>query len=319
MNEKIKLLKNVGLFSKLQKHELEVVAQYSEYCSYGKGDFVFQEGTSDEELFIIKEGEVVITKKTEEQSTDLARFIKGECFGELDLLDDTPRNTSAIAESDSVLLIFPMRKTPFRSVLQKHPDIFSQILHKLLIMIAGRIRSTNKLVSERTPWIEDLRKQLLIDKLTGLYNRTYLAEDLPALLPRMGEKTSLVVIKPDNFKYINDNFGHDTGDRVLRLLADTVKNSLRENEIGVRYRGNEFVIVLPDTGPEPALQRGEDFRAAVSELNIAPFTEEKLSGITASVGSATYPIHAENVEGIVERAFKLMQEVLNSGGDRVLG
>ncbi|HUV08964.1 MAG TPA: cyclic nucleotide-binding domain-containing protein, partial [Spirochaetia bacterium] len=117
MSEKITLLRNVGLFSTLQDHELEVVAKYSEYHSYKKGAIIFKEGTSNEELFIIKKGEVVIKKGQEGTVTDLARFIEGECFGELDLLDDTPRNASAVAEQDSVLLIFPVKKTPFQSVL----------------------------------------------------------------------------------------------------------------------------------------------------------------------------------------------------------
>ncbi|HUV08812.1 MAG TPA: GGDEF domain-containing protein, partial [Spirochaetia bacterium] len=203
--------------------------------------------------------------------------------------------------------------------LQKHPEIFSRILHKLLIMIAGRIRSTNKLVSERTPWIEDLRNQLLVDKLTGLYNRTYLTEDLTNRIAQMGETTSLIVIKPDNFKLINDTYGHDAGDRVLRILADTVKGSLREGDIGIRYRGDEFVIVLPDTGFDTALDVGDKLRSAVRSLDITPITEGKKFSLTASVGASAYPIHARDVNGIVERSFNLMLDVRNSGGDRVLG
>jgi diguanylate cyclase (GGDEF)-like protein len=318
VREKIILLKNVDFFSKLQKNELNVVARYSEYYPYKKGEAIFEQGSCGDELYIIKEGEVVIRRSFGDRTTDLARFIEGESFGELDLLDETPRTVSAVAETDSVLLVFPMRDVSFRDVLQKHSEIFSRILHKLLIMIAGRIRSTNKLVSERTPWIEDLRKQLYVDKLTGLYNRTYLEEDLASLLPQMGERTSMVVIKPDHFKRINDSFGHDTGDRVLRMLAETVKSKLGSEDYGIRYRGDEFALLLPDTDMDSAARVGQEMRDAVGKMDISSVTEGKEIDLTASVGVATYPDHAQNIRGLIERSFNLMLEAWSSGGNRIV-
>jgi len=318
VTDKIQLLKNVNLFSKLQEHELEVVARYSDYYSFSKGTVIFEQGSSDDELHIIKEGEVVITRSSGDRDTDLARFIEGECFGELDLLDDTPRTVSAVAEKDSVLLIFPMKEVSFEEVLQKHSEIFSRILHKLLIMIAGRIRSTNNLVSERSPWLEDLRKQLYIDKLTGLHNRSYLEEDLANLLPQMGETSSMVVIKPDNFKQINDTYGHDSGDRVLRMLADTVRSSLRSEDYGIRYRGDEFALLLPDTDMSKAAQVGEELRWAFEKIDTTSATEGKKIVLTASVGIASYPDQARDLKSLVEKTFGLMLKARDDGGNRVL-
>lgn len=318
VTDKIQLLKNVNLFSKLQEHELEVVARYSDYYSFRKGTVIFAQGSSDDELHIIKEGEVVITRSSGDRDTDLARFIEGECFGELDLLDDTPRTVSALAEKDSVLLIFPMKEVSFEEVLQKHSEIFSRILHKLLIMIAGRIRSTNNLVSERSPWLEDLRKQLYIDKLTGLHNRSYLEEDLANLLPQMGETSSMIVIKPDNFKQINDAYGHDSGDRVLRMLADTVRSSLRSEDYGIRYRGDEFALLFPDTDISKAAQVGEELRRAVEGIDTTSATEGKEIVLTASVGIASYPDHARDLKSLVEKSFALMLRARGDGGNRVL-
>ncbi len=61
------------------------------------------------------------------------------------------------------------------------------------------------------------------------------------------------MLKPDNFKEINDNFGHDVGDKVLRLLAIFLQSILREDDMGVRYRGDEFAAILPNTSTEEAL------------------------------------------------------------------
>jgi diguanylate cyclase (GGDEF)-like protein len=315
--EKSKLLKSVSLFATLQEYELEVVAEYSEYYPYKKDQVIFEEGSSSQELFIIKKGQVLIRKDSEEGPTDVARFLKEEFFGELDLLDETPRSASAVAEEDSVLLVFPKKGVEFRGICEKHPELFVRILYKLLIMIAGRIRSTNTLISQRTPWIEELRKQLLVDKLTGLYNRTYLEEDLAASMSQMGETTSVVVVKPDNFKRINDTFGHDTGDHVLRLLADTVKSSIRDEDIGIRYRGDEFCLVLPGSSTKEAEQLGEEVRKAVEGMDVTSMTEGQEIRMTASVGVSSYPEHGADARQVVARAFEVMLQIRESGGNGV--
>jgi diguanylate cyclase (GGDEF)-like protein len=307
----------VSLFATLQESELEVVAKYSEYYPYKKDQVIFEEGSSSQELFIIKKGQVLIQKDSEEGPTDVARFLKDEFFGELDLLDETPRSASAVAEKDSVLLVFPKRGIEFRSICEKHPELFARILHKLLIMIAGRIRSTNSLISQRTPWIEELRKLLLIDKLTGLYNRNYLEEDLATSMSKMGKTTSVVVVKPDDFKRINDTFGHDTGDQVLRLLADTVKSSLRDKDIGVRYRGDEFCLVLPGASTKDGERLGEGIRKAIEDLDISSMTEGEKIRMTASVGVSTYPAHGSDSKQVVARAFDVMLQIRERGGNGV--
>jgi len=317
LTEKIELLRRVGIFSRLRDNEIEVIARYSEMRPFPAGTEIFEEGSIGEDLYVVGAGTVLITRREGDHDRDLARFIAGECFGELDMFQNSPRNARALAESDARLLVFPQRGVRFAEVLATHPEISAQLLHKLLAMIAGRIRSTNRLISEKSQWIQDLKKQMMSDKLTGLYNRTFLEEDFPSYLSE-DAVLCLAVIKPDNFKLINDNYGHDTGDRVLRLLADTVKSALRENDIAVRYRGDEFAIVLNGTSSEDALHIAKRLKDTIRSLDVSELLNGQDLTITASVGIAGYPHHAEDAGSLVKIAFDTMLKAREGGGDMVL-
>ncbi len=159
-----------------------MLARYSGYRSYDAGQVIFAQGSHREELFLIKDGTVVIRRRGEDDSErDIAQFVGGEVFGEMDLLDTAPRTASAVAEGPTRLLVFP-DGIEFARLLDQHPETFARILRKLLGEIARRIRAIDRLMSEKTPWIEDLKRQLHRDKLTGLWNRLYLEEELPRIV-----------------------------------------------------------------------------------------------------------------------------------------
>ena len=265
--EKLALLGKSALFSKLDKNELDTIARYSGYRSFGPNEVIFSEGSHREELYLIREGTVLIRKQVEgEGEKDIARFVSGEVFGEMDLLDTAPRNASAVAEEPVSLLVFPDR-LPFSDLLEKHPDVFARILRKLLGEIAGRIRAIDKLMSEKTPWIEEVKKQLHRDRLSGLYNRTFLEEELGKILAG-GPRASLLAVKPDNFKPINDTFGHEAGDKTLILIADALRACLKEGDIGVRFRGDEYCVILPRRGVSDAAAFAESLREAIGRVDI---------------------------------------------------
>jgi len=315
MASKIELLKNVGIFSHLGGDELKVVARLSRYYTFGKGEIIYREGSQREEIFIIKSGEVLISREDADGSrNDLARFIAGESFGELELLDNEPRINRARAAEDSSLLIFPMKGVEFRNVLTRYPGIFALVLHDLLALIAGRIRSTNRLISEKSPWVQGLRRQLTTDKLTGLLNRTFLDEDFPSQLDEYGTETCLLIIKPDNFKQINDTFGHETGDRVLQVIAETIRDSVRESDIPARYRGDEFAVILPGTDLKTAEEMGQKILAAFESLDTGHATGGKIKTITVSVGLSRYPDDAQDCERLIRMAFNKMLTVRERGG-----
>jgi diguanylate cyclase len=318
MGEKTNLLKAIELFSSLKENELNVVAENSEYIEFKNDQVIFTEGSAAESLYIVNKGGVRITKKTQDgKEMDIAKFIPGELFGELDMFEAVPRPAGAIAEEDTSVLVFPRRGLNFTALLDKYSDIFAHILDDLIAMVAHRIRETNKLVSEKTKWIEELRSQILYDQLTGLYNKSYLTEEFPSQIAQFTQGAAVLYVKPDNFKHINDTFGHTAGDGALLLLAATVKSFLKEKDIGVRYRGNEFVAVFPNTDRDQAFTLANEIRQAVYAIDLKALTGGQDFHLTASVGIALYPEQSRDSNALVDKSFAILTELQKAGGNRV--
>jgi diguanylate cyclase (GGDEF)-like protein len=314
---KLALLSKAGLFAKLVEDELRTISRYSGYRSFAQGQMIFPEGSHRQELYLIKNGTVVIRRGSNGEGQDIARFVEGEVFGEMDLLDTAVRSASAIAERPSTLLVFP-DEVPFQDLLEKHPLVFAQILRKLLGEIAGRIRAIDRLVSEKAPWMEELKRQLHRDKLSGLYNRAYLEEELPRLL-QGGRPVSLLVVKPDNFKTINDTCGHDAGDRTLVLVAEALKSCLAEGDLGVRFRGDEYCAVLPGRTVLEAARVAECVRVAVAKVDVSQVTGGSVTALPASVGVCTWPYSVADAKSLSAAAFQRMMKARGEGGNRVQG
>jgi diguanylate cyclase len=315
--DKTALLKRASLFSQLSPEELGVLARYSGYRTFKSGEVVFPQGTHREELYLVKEGSVSIRRRGDDETEqEIARFVDGEVFGEMDLLDIVPRSASAVADVAATLLVFP-DGIEFARLLEKHPDSFARILRKLLGEIAQRIRAIDRLISEKTPWIEDLKRQLHRDRLTGLYNRAFLEEELPRIVAAH-PRTSLLVMKPDNFKSINDTFGHEAGDKTLMLLAEAVKSRLADDDIGARYRGDEYCVVLPGRSGAEAAPAAEALRAAMRAIDVKQVTGSDAITLTGSVGVSSHPSPSADAKSLVSRAFERMWEARNAGGDRIL-
>jgi diguanylate cyclase (GGDEF)-like protein len=318
MPSKVELLGGVSIFSDLSESDLQTVARYCRYYRYDSGEVIFEEGSRGEKLYIIQKGEVLITKHRGENDMDIARFIAGESFGELELLDEAPHTTVATAQKPCSLLQFPGKDIQFRDLLERHASIFAPVLHRLLVMIAERIRSTNKLISENSPWVQDLRRQLHTDKLTGLYNRTYLEEDFAELLPMHGEGTALIMVKPDRFKDINDRFGHEAGDRVLQAMAAALRSTVDKRGSAARYRGDEFALIIPAAGLKEARELAEKVARDLREIKIDELAGPGALPITVSVGIGIYPRDGRSNLELLQRSFELMFMARGDGGDRVL-
>ncbi len=318
MPAKSHLLKQVPIFSELSPQSLDRVARYCRYYTYGADEVIFNNNSRGEELFIIKSGEVLITKHQDEGDRDIARFISGETFGDLELFDEAPRSTNATAVTETVLLQFPGKGFLLEDLLRRHADIFAPVLHSMLVIVARRIRDTNKLISENAPWVQDLRRQLHTDKLTGLYNRTYLEEDFSELLSGYGEGTALIMLKPDRFKRINDRFGHERGDRVLKAMAQTLIDAVGSEGWAARYRGDEFAVILPAAGIETSRNMAQGIAESMALIDMEKLVGEAYNPITFSTGITLYPENGNTSMELIQSGFDLMFKALESGGNRVL-
>jgi diguanylate cyclase (GGDEF)-like protein len=135
-----------------------------------------------------------------------------------------------------------------------------------------------------------IRRRIHIDGLTKLYNHGYLKEQLEReveLSSRQGSTVSLAMIDLDDFKHVNDAFGHQVGDGILRMLANVLRNRLRSTDIVGRYGGEEFAVIFPNTKPEFAQGVMEELREAFAELEYRAGGESIRTTFTYGISSAT--------------------------------
>ncbi len=164
-----------------------------------------------------------------------------------------------------------------------------------------------------------LLQQAIKDPLTNLYNRRYLDETLKRELERAKrneQPLSIIVADIDYFKQINDQFGHDAGDEVLKALGELLSTSFRIQDIACRYGGEEFVIVLPDTHSDDALKRAETLRENVKQIKLH-LADSTLELFTISIGVSAFPHHGETAQLLIKHADTAMYRAKESGRDRV--
>ncbi|MFH0976988.1 MAG: GGDEF domain-containing protein [Spirochaetota bacterium] len=314
---KVELLRKIDIFSQLREYELDIIAQYSELISFPKGHIIFSNNSEAEELYVVDEGRIGIISVENENDVIIAQIIAKESFGELDFFGRIGRNATALVEEDSVLLRFPARKYKSEEIFLKHSFISARMLYRLLGIISERMWNVNKLIQDKSHWLQDLHKQLLRDKMTGLYNQTYLKEDFVNMLPNLEKSAALVMIKPDNFKTINDKYGHEAGDNVLNLMAIFLQSELKEYDIGIRYKGDEFAAILLDTDKDNAISRAKDISKAFKSMDLSDYKISKNDKILVSIGIALYPDDSASSGELVETAHKKMFRAREAGGNRI--
>lgn len=159
-----------------------------------------------------------------------------------------------------------------------------------------------------------------LDDLTGLYNRRYLNLALPHELAKIKDKKSVLsifMIDFDNFKVINDTYGHLNGDKVLIEISDILKKEIGREGIFVRYAGDEFTVLLSGKPIKEAVSLGSNLLAAASKHKLELKSGKRLSGISFSVGIATYPEDAETAENLIDKADQALYTAKRMGKNRL--
>jgi len=163
-----------------------------------------------------------------------------------------------------------------------------------------------------------VERQALVDGLTGLANRRQADEALAseiARTERLGGPVGLILADVDDFKAVNDRFGHPTGDVVLRDLAETLRENVREIDTAARWGGEEFAVILPGTDLEGTAQVAERIRATLAEREILSVDGVALR-VTASFGVASSDA-TTTVQQLVEAADEALYRAKRAGKDRV--
>lgn len=177
---------------------------------------------------------------------------------------------------------------------------------------------------ERAKTLEKLHKLASYDELTGLYNRRgmdCLLKEEVSRYRRYGRAVALVMVDVDNFKTINDTYGHYMGDEVLRWLGKTVRETVREVDLAARYGGEEFAIILPEMAGQQAFEMAERLRRTIAAR---PFIctgnnrQTLMFPVSVSLGVASLPEDAEMAEALMVAADKALYEAKQRGRNQTV-
>lgn len=156
------------------------------------------------------------------------------------------------------------------------------------------------------------KKKAFIDPLTKIYNRQYLSEFLETASL---QNYYLMMIDLDNFKLINDNFGHDVGDDVLVAVVNEIKSNIRHEDILIRFGGEEFILLVDKKESKESIGVAERIRKAVMQLNIE--SRNNKINMTLSIGVNPFPFKAKNIEEAIKIADEQLYIAKSSGRNRV--
>ncbi|RJP21243.1 MAG: GGDEF domain-containing protein [Candidatus Abyssobacteria bacterium SURF_5] len=165
---------------------------------------------------------------------------------------------------------------------------------------------------------EKIFRMATTDALTRLYSREYFLQQYTELFhrsERYQRPFSMMLVDIDDFKKVNDSFGHPEGDRVLEGIARAILDVVRREDLVARYGGEEFAILLPETGPLGARNPAERLRRKIEGLRFC--AGEKEYSVTVSIGIAGYPEHALSMEKVLSCADSALYEAKRTGKNAV--
>ena len=181
---------------------------------------------------------------------------------------------------------------------------------------------------KRRRYIENLRSSVdatmekaVTDQLTGLHNRRYMETQLKALLDRAkrgGEPVSVLIADIDHFKKVNDIFGHDAGDDVIRQFSERLASNFRPRDLACRFGGEEFVVIMPDTSAQDAYMIADRLRNAIGSAPFHVGVAKDAIEVTCSVGVAIGDQNNDAPDSVLKRADQALYAAKQRGRNRVI-
>jgi diguanylate cyclase len=186
--------------------------------------------------------------------------------------------------------------------------------------LEARLSASRQLIEQLQKNLEAVRTESFTDPLTTLSNRKFFDRALSKMMVEakaQKKPLSLLMTDIDDFKNFNNTYGHVTGDQMLRLVALSVKQNVKGQDVAARYGGEEFVIVLPQTAPQSAITVANHIRRAVWTNVMMGSSGERLGGVTISIGVAALRPN-DTAQTLIERADSCLYVAKRNGRNRVI-
>lgn len=308
------LLRKVHLFDCVG---LESVEGYLETClirELHKDDILLSPGQENDKVYLLLTGRLRVHLSSPDHPP---HFIleAGECVGEMSIINETETSAYVIAEEDCRIMVVN-QDTLWAFINTSHG-----VSRNLLYILSQRIRFGNEIIIHQEQVQHQLQHYASIDGLTGLHNRHWMNQIFERQLKRSsmnGEALSMIMLDADDFKGFNDKYGHLAGDRALCSLAVKILEHLRPNDLAVRYGGEEFVILLPQTTVEEARVAAQRLCKTARNMMIHLPNGRALPGVTISLGIAQMS-PGDSLEMLIAAADAALYRAKEKGRDCVSG
>ncbi|MBI5460561.1 MAG: GGDEF domain-containing protein [Gammaproteobacteria bacterium] len=262
-------------------------------------------------IYLILQGEVEV-RVGRHGGQLIATLGSGQCVGEMSVIEGMPPSAEVIARGACTAIT--IEGAALRTLLD-HSQVFAR---NLLRLLSRRLRHDNQLVRQSLESQALSEQDARRDPLTGLHNRRWLNETLPKLIGHRGArcKLCLLMLDIDHFKRYNDSVGHIAGDQALIAVANTLEAQIRDGDQAVRFGGEEFLVVLPDTNLKDARPISERLRHSVQQTAIFDRDGDALPSVTLSIGLAEWAAF-ETPEQLIARADAALYQAKHQGRNRV--
>lgn len=278
-------------------------------------------------VFIIQDGNIVFSNPAFLEITQSSsRSIHGNPFRSMFIVPDRKKIDLALDETfvsgvehrGRFVMAGPETKPRIHVDLTLNRVHYAGFLS--IIGTAKDITSQVETEQELQQMLEEKKRLSVTDELTGLFNRRHALESLQTEITRSkryGNHLSVIMFDLDNFKQINDSQGHLAGDKALRRVAEVMGSELRETDIGARYGGDEFLVIMPHTNAEQATSLAERIRERMKKGRRSD-DESSNWRLTPSIGVAEVREEDDSAEALIARADAGLMQAKKGGKDQVV-
>jgi diguanylate cyclase (GGDEF)-like protein len=307
------------LFSTLLPKEIDFVVSHSGMLQLRRGGYLFVPGERAEHFYMLTKGAIRVFKSRSDGGEDeMARFTPGDTIGDFDFARRAAYDAYAEAIEDSVVIMFPGYGLNMESFALEAPHTISRIFLNSIVMMTGRIKSTQKLIVENMSWVQELHRRAYEDPGTGLWKQSFLADEINRILEN---PTSLIMLKPDRFKILVDSRGHGAGDEAMVRIAMVLKNITRRIGRGwpLRFKSNEVGILINKCGAPQAEKVTAELARAIAALDPVPARDDiPAFPFTATVVYSVWPEDDAVWESLFKGTYDLLMDTWRAGGNRIV-
>lgn len=295
VNPKLRDEINALLLEQEQIEERDLKDLYEKYLNFGHDRETFE-----------RAGDQIMS--TLQEISDLMLSVKGATGGFTKSLQNATTRLKAADAPDHLRLLVDTISAETRKMVEYNSEL------------EGRLDNTAVQMGALKRDMERIKREAITDGLTGLANRKAFDTQIGRLVreAKKGEEGfSLIMIDIDHFKIFNDKYGHQVGDQVLRLVALTLIDEVKGQDMAARYGGEEFAIILPHTSEDHAKFAAENLRKAVERKEVINRnTGDNLGQITISLGVAEFQ-EGEGEDDVIRRADRALYASKHKGRNQV--